>query len=103
MEALEMAEAFREEVEQYQIGMELFNQADKKDKAKVGRPEKPRPSPLMNNKNIFEYILLHICKIRGSELENALRFLNFKQCSQLVFYLEYYIRNVRINIFSHHL
>jgi len=63
MEALEMAEAFREEVEQYQIGMELFNQ----------------------------------------ELENALRFLNFKQCSQLVFYLEYYIRNVRINIFSHHL
>jgi len=51
MEALEMAEAFREEVEQYQIGMELFNQADKKDKAKVGRPEKPRPSPLMNNKN----------------------------------------------------
>ena len=49
-----------------------------KTKSKV-RPAKPRPSPIFNNRTIFEHVTMHIKAIRNSELENTLRFLNFKQ------------------------
>ena len=48
-----------------------------KAKSKV-RPAKPRPSPIFNNRTIFEHVLLHIKAIRNSELENTLRLLNLK-------------------------
>ena len=48
-----------------------------KTKSKV-RPPKPKPSPMFNNRNIFQYVLLHLKAIRTSEIENTLRFLNFK-------------------------
>ncbi len=53
-----------------------IEEADKA-KSKV-RPAKPKPSPIFNNRNIFEHVLQHIKAIRNSELENTLRFLNFK-------------------------
>lgn len=91
MEALELAEQFKEEIEQYEMAME---EAEKNKSSKV-RPAKPRPSPLFNNRNIFEHVLLHIKAIRNAEIENTLRFLNFKQSTQLLYYLEHNIRNVR--------
>lgn len=65
-----------------------------KTKGKSQRPQKPRPSIMFNNRNIFEHVLLHLKAIRNSELENALRFLNYKQSTKLLYYLESYIRNV---------
>lgn len=44
-------------------------------------------------RNIYEHVLLHLKRIRSSELENTLRFLNQKECFSLLFYLEYYLRN----------
>lgn len=93
MEALELAEQFKEEIEQYEMAIEEAE----KTKSKV-RPAKPRPSPIFNNRNIFEQVLLHIKAIRNSEIENTLRFLNFKQSTQLLYYLEHNIRNVTIKL-----
>jgi len=73
MEAIEMAEEFKFEIEQYEIALEECEST----KAKV-RPQKPRPSPMFNNRTIFEHVLLHLKAIRNSEIENTLRFLNFK-------------------------
>lgn len=72
MEAIEMSEAFKQEIEQYEMELE------EAEKSKV-RPSKPKPSMMFNNRNIFEHVLLHLKAIRNSELENALRFLNYKQ------------------------
>ena len=83
-----MAEEFKFEIEQYEIALEECEST----KAKV-RPQKPRPNPMFNNRTIFEHVLLHLKAIRNSEIENALRFLNFKQSMQLFYYLENYIRN----------
>jgi hypothetical protein len=58
------------------------------------KPQKPVPSPLFNKKTIFEHVLLHLKAIRTSEIENTLRFLNFKQSSKLLYYLEHFVRNV---------
>lgn len=80
MEALEMVELFRIDVEQYEIQLEQYNLVKKKNE-KISKPSKPIANPLMNNRTIFDQVLVHLKKIRGSELENALRFLNFKQCS----------------------
>jgi len=60
------------------------------------RPAKPRPSPMFNNRSIFDHVLLHLKAIRNSEIENALRFLNYKQSVRLLYYLENFIRNVSI-------
>jgi hypothetical protein len=73
MEAIEMAEGFKLEIEQYEMELEEAEKSGKKT-----RPSKPRPSPMFNHRNIFEHVLLHLKAIRNSELENALRFLNFK-------------------------
>ena len=73
MEALEMAEEFKTEIEQYEIELEECEQS----KSKV-RPQKPRLNPMFNNRTIFEHVQLHLRAIRNSELENTLRFLNYK-------------------------
>jgi U3 small nucleolar RNA-associated protein 12 len=92
MEALELAEQFKQELEQYEMELEEFE----KTKGKAPRPQKPRPSIMFNNRNIFEHVLLHLKAIRNSEVENTLRFLNYKQSTKLFYYLESYIRNVRL-------
>ena len=56
-------------------------------------PEKPQPSIKFLGRNIFEHVLLHIKRIRSSELENTMKYLNQKQCFHLLFYLEHYLRN----------
>lgn len=89
MEALELAEQFKEEIDQYEIALEEFENKQTK-----VRPAKPRPNPLFNNRNIFEHVLVHLKAIRSSEIENTLRFLNYKQSTQLLFYLEHFVRNV---------
>lgn len=89
MEAIDMAEEFKQEIEQYEMEIEEASKAKGKP-----RPQKPRPSPMFNNRNIYEHVLLHIKAIRTSELENTLRFLNYKQSVKLLYYLEHLIRNV---------
>lgn len=89
MEALELSENFRVEIDQYEIALE----DSMKYKGKSA-PSKPLPSPMFNRRNIFEHVLVHLKAIRTSEIENTLRFLNYKQSIQLLFYLEHFIRNV---------
>jgi hypothetical protein len=48
---------------------------------------------MFNNRTIFEHVLLHLKAIRNSDIENTLRFLNFKQSMNLLYYLEHYVRN----------
>ena len=50
---------------------------------------------MFNKRTIFEQVHLHLKAIRNPELENTLRFLNYKQSTQLLYYLEHFIRNVR--------
>jgi len=75
MEAIEMAENFRKEVDQYEISLEQYNLHKNK---KLLKPSKPVPHLMMNNRTIFEFMLIRLKKIRSSELEGALKFLNFK-------------------------
>lgn len=89
MEALQLAEDFKTEIEQYEMELEEFD----KSFGKSARPTKPRPSPMFNNRSIFEHVLMHLKAIRNAELENALRFLNYKQSVKLLYYLEHLIRN----------
>lgn len=89
IEAIELADQFKEEIEQYE--MEIEDALKSKGKP---RPQKPVPSPLFNKKTIFEHVQLHLKAIRTSEIENTLRFLNFKQSTKLLYYLEHFIRNV---------
>ena len=56
MEALDLCEGFRDEAEQYEMALDLA----KKDGQSTKNIEKPVPSVLFNNRNIFDYILLHI-------------------------------------------
>jgi hypothetical protein len=72
MEAIEMAESFKEEIEQYEMALEEAE----KSRSKV-KPSKPKPSPMFLNRNIFQHVLFHLKAIRPSEVENTLRFLNF--------------------------
>ena len=87
MEAIQMAEEFKAEIEQYEIEVEEYSKGK-------GKPQKPRPNPMFNNRTIFEHVLMHLKAIRNSEIENTLRFLNFKQSISLLYYLEHYVRNV---------
>ena len=57
-------------------------------------PDVPVESPFLLGKNIFNFILDKIKKIRHSELENTLNNLPFSYVQILFFYFEYFIRNV---------
>ena len=105
MDAINLCEKYKEEVYQYEINMEeyyknleIINSKDKK-KIKDAKlynlevPEKPTQSALFMGMNIFEYILDKIKNIRSSELENSLNNLPYSYFQQLLYYLEYYIRN----------
>jgi hypothetical protein len=63
-------------------------------RAKKGpRPEKPEPSIHFLGRNVFDHVLLKLKAIRAAELESTLKFLNYQQCVQLLFYIEHYLRN----------
>lgn len=89
MEAIMTADQFKGEIEQYEMEMEEYDS-----KSGRSRPARPRPSPILNNQTIFDHVKQHLKAIRNSELENTLRFLNFKQSISLLYYLEHFIRNV---------
>jgi len=59
---------------------------------KLPEPEKPRPSIHFLGRTIYDHVMLKLKSIRNSDLESTLRFLNYKQCLSLLFYLEHYIR-----------
>jgi len=89
MEALDLADAFKEEVEQYEMAMQDFREG----KA-AGKPERPKPSIKFLNRTVFDHVLLRLKAIRSAELENALKFLNFKYSVSLLYYLEHLVRMV---------
>jgi len=71
MDALELSDKFREEIDQYIIELDI--QA----KTKTKRiPEKPQPSIKFLGRSIFEHVLFHLKRVRSSELENTMQFLN---------------------------
>lgn len=91
--AIEMSEKFREEVEQYAIGLELYE-------AKKGpEPERPRPSIHFLGRTIYDHILLKLKQIRAADLESTLKFLNYTHSCALLFYAEHYLRNVSLQDF----
>lgn len=92
MDALELSEVFREEIDQYMMSLEIY-ELNKQKAKKAAEPEKPRASIKFLGRNIFEHILLHLRRIRSPELENTIQFLNQKQCFALLFYLEHFLRN----------
>lgn len=92
MDAIELSDKFKEELEQYAISLEIYENQKKKSK-KADKPDKPIANIKFLGRNIFEHILLHLKRIRSSELENTLRFLNQPQCFSLLFYLEHFLRN----------
>jgi hypothetical protein len=92
MEAIELCDEFKEELEQYAISLEIYDKNLKK-KVKLSKPEKPTPKMDFLGRNIFEHMIIAMKRIRSAELENTLRFLNQKQCFSLLFYLEHYLRN----------
>lgn len=54
MYAIELADVWREEVEQYAIGMELF------ERKQGPEPERPKPSIHFLGRTIFDHILLKL-------------------------------------------
>lgn len=104
IEGIVQAEKFKDEVYNYEISLEEFNKnmqnykMKKTEKLKVynlEEPEKPTPNQFLLGKNIFDYILDILKSIRFSELENTLNNIPYSYVQKLLFYLEYYIRNVR--------
>lgn len=93
MDALELSETFRAELEQYAIDLEISVAQQGKKNVAVKKPAKPTPSLKFLGRNIFEHMELHLKRVRSAELENTLRFLNQKQCFQLLFYLEHMLRH----------
>lgn len=80
MEAIELAEGFRSEIDQYEIQLEDYqNRMKHNSTVRLEKPAKPKPNVMFNNKTIFDHVLLHLKSIKISEIENTLRFLNFKQ------------------------
>lgn len=105
IDGIDHAEKFKEEVYNYEISMEEYKKSienykmKKTEKVKVynlEEPEKPSPSQFFLGKNIFDYILDILKGIRFSELENTLNNIPYPYVQKLLFYLEYYIRNVRL-------
>lgn len=65
----------------------------------VDPPAKPTPDYIFANKSIFLYVLEVLQRIRISDLESALKFLNFSYTKKLLFYLEHFIRhNIEIEL-----
>jgi WD40 repeat protein len=105
MDSLDLAEKFKNDVYQYEISVEeyakslemLRNKNSKKLKVfNLEEPELPKSSMMMLGKNIFDYIMFKLKSIRNSELENSLNNLPYSYVQTLFFYMEYYIRNVRL-------
>ena len=94
MFALELAEAFRNEVDSYAISLELYQQR------KGPRPEKPEPSLHFMGRNIFDHVLIRLKNIRSSDLESTLKFLNYKFSCSLLFFVEHYLRNVSVTFIN---
>jgi hypothetical protein len=71
MTALELADNFRKEVNQYATDLDAFQskQGPKPD-------EVPKPSPHFLGRTVYDHILIQLKLIRSSDLENSLRFLN---------------------------
>ena len=67
MDALELSDTFREELEQFAIELEIHQK-----KPKSAKPVKPTPNIRFLGRNIFDHVLLHFNRIRSSELENTL-------------------------------
>ena len=63
-------------------------------RSKSGGPEveKPKPSIHFLGRTVYDHVMLKLKAIRNSDLENTLRFLNYKQCLSLMHYCEHYIR-----------
>ena len=79
MDALELSETFKEEIEQYAMSLEIYQQSKKSKKSRnVSAPEKPQPNIRFLGRNIFEHVLLHLRRVRSAELENTMRYLNQK-------------------------
>ena len=104
MDSLDVAEKFKNEVYQYEIGLEEYHKSLENIKNKnlkmvkvynLEEPEVPMPSPFLLGKNIFDYILFKLKSIRNSELENTLNNVPYSYVQTLFFYLEYFIRNVK--------
>ena len=103
VEAIDLCEKFKEEVYQYEIGLLEYNQSIEKMKNKqestvkmynLELPEKPVIPFEFMGKNIFEYMIFVLKKITPlSELENTLNNLPYAYVQQLLFYLEFYVRN----------
>ena len=95
MEAMNIAEDFKIEVENYEMSLE---------DARTGRgqlSEKPKPSFFLMGRTIYEHVLDALKDIKSAELESALRFLNFRYSIRLLFYLEHAIRkNVELELAS---
>ena len=88
MFALEISDEFKAEVDSYAISLELYQQR------KGPKPEKPEASIHFMGRNIFDHVLIRLKAIRSSDLESTLKFLNYKFCCSLLFYIEHYLRNV---------
>ena len=96
MQAINQAEEFRLECENYQIDLEKYEETLKTNKklAKaMEKPTKPKPDYAFEGRNIFQHVLHHLKSIRRSELENSLKFVNFTAVKKMMLYIEYFIRN----------
>jgi hypothetical protein len=69
--AIEISDLWREEVAQYQMGVEVHEQK------KGSLPERPTPSIHFLGRTVFDHVLLKLKAIRLADLESTLRFLNF--------------------------
>ncbi len=103
IDAIDLCERFKEDVYQYEISIVEYNRSLDQIKKKqdgsikvfnLEEPEKPKMPFEFFGKNIFEYI---ISVLRGisplSELENTLNNLPYPYVQQILFYLEYCVRN----------
>lgn len=101
MEALDLAEKFKEEVYNYEIDYEEFQRSQRDARANrevklfnLEEPERPKPHMLMFGLGIFEYILQKLTSIKNEELENTVNNLPYSYIQKLLFYVEHYVRNV---------
>ena len=88
MFALELADDFRAEVDNYSISLELYKQR------KGPKPDRPELNFHFAGRNVFDHVLIRLKAIRSSDLESTLKFLNYKYSCSLLFYVEHYLRNV---------
>ena len=94
IQAIEIADKFKIEIEEYEIQLKIYNENMKTEIQPMGRPSKPIGDVLMNNMNLFDYILKHLKLISRAEIENTLKYLPLSYIFKLLFYLEHYIRKV---------